>query len=63
VTGLEVKAAETVRAEDFRGPRHLASRLGDRFRAGIVLYASEQQLPFGDRLAAIPIPALWTTAS
>jgi uncharacterized protein len=34
-----------------------------RFRAGIVLYAGEQQLPFGDRLAAIPISALWTTPS
>ena len=63
VIGLEVKTAETVRAEDFRGLRHLASRLGDRFRAGIVLYAGEQQLPFGDRLAVFPISALWTTAS
>jgi hypothetical protein len=29
------------------GLRHLANRLGDRFRAGIVLYAGEQQLSFG----------------
>ena len=43
VIGVEVKAAETVRAEDFRGLRHLANRLGDRFRAGIVLYAGEQR--------------------
>lgn len=34
--------AETVRSEDFRGLHHLASRLGDRFRAGSVLYAGEQ---------------------
>jgi predicted AAA+ superfamily ATPase len=61
VIGLEVKAAESVRAEDFRGLRHLATRLGDRFRAGIVLYAGEQQLPFGERLTALPISALWTT--
>jgi len=40
VIGMEVKAAETVRGEDFRGLRHLASRLGDRFRAGIVLYGT-----------------------
>jgi len=51
VIGIEVKAAESVRSEDFRGLRHLANRLGDRFRAGIVLYAGEQQLSFGDRLA------------
>jgi len=59
VIGIEVKAAETVRGEDFRGLRHLASRLGDRFRAGIVLYAGEQQLSFGDRLTALPMAALW----
>jgi hypothetical protein len=59
VIGIEVKAAETVRAEDFRGLRHLAGRLGDRLRAGIVLYAGEQQLSFGDRLIAVPMAALW----
>ncbi len=36
-----------------------ANRLGDRFRAGIVLYAGEQQLSFGDRLTALPMAALW----
>lgn len=60
IIGIEVKAAETVRGEDFRGLRHLAERIGDRFRAGIVLYAGEQQLPFGDRLTAMPMSALWT---
>jgi len=55
----EVKAAETVRRDDFRGLRHLADRLGGRFRAGIVLYAGEQQLSFGDRLTALPLAALW----
>jgi uncharacterized protein len=59
VVGIEVKAAETVRAEDFRGLRHLVNRLGDRFRAGIVLYAGEQQLSFGDQLTALPMAALW----
>jgi hypothetical protein len=34
-------------------------RLGDRFRAGIVLYAGEQQLSFGGRLIALPMAALW----
>jgi uncharacterized protein len=37
VIGIEVKSAETVRADDFRGLRHLARRLGDRFRAGIAI--------------------------
>ncbi len=38
VIGLEVKAAETVRTEDFCGLRHLANRLGDLDLPG----------PFGD---------------
>jgi uncharacterized protein len=36
------------------------SGLGGRFRAGIVLYAGEQQFSFGDRLTALPMAALWT---
>jgi hypothetical protein len=60
---VSVKAAETVRSEDFRGLRHLANRLGNRFRAGIVLYAGEQQLSFGDRLTALPMAALWVLDS
>jgi predicted AAA+ superfamily ATPase len=60
VVGIEVKAAETVRGDDFRGLRHLADRLGARFRAGFVLYAGEQALAFGEKLRALPIAALWT---
>jgi predicted AAA+ superfamily ATPase len=61
VVAVEVKAAETVRTEDFRGIQRLARRLGDQLIAGIVLYAGEQSLPFGDRLRAFPISALWTS--
>ena len=60
VIACEVKAAETVRSEDFRGIQRLARRLGDQLIAGIVLYAGGQPLPFGDRLRAWPISALWT---
>ncbi|MGH3755935.1 MAG: ATP-binding protein [Pseudonocardiaceae bacterium] len=60
VVAIEVKAAETVRGEDFRGIRHLARRLGDQLIAGIILYAGVQPLPFGDRLRALPISTLWT---
>jgi predicted AAA+ superfamily ATPase len=59
VVGIEVKAAETVRGDDFHGLRHLADRLGDRFRAGFVLYAGEQSLSFGEKLKALPMAALW----
>jgi uncharacterized protein len=60
VVACEVKAAETVRSEDFRGIQRLTRRLGDQLVAGIVLYAGGQSLPFGDRLCAWPISALWT---
>lgn len=61
VVAIEVKAAESVRAEDFRGIRHVADRLGDKLLAGIVLYAGRRALPFGPRLRAMPISALWTS--
>jgi predicted AAA+ superfamily ATPase len=60
VVACEVKAAETVRSEDFRGIARLARRIGDQLVAGIVLYAGGQALPFGDRLRAWPISTLWT---
>lgn len=59
VVAVEVKASETVKADDFRGIRRLARRIGDRLLAGIVLYAGGQALPFGDRLRAWPISTLW----
>lgn len=61
VVGVEVKAAETVRADDFRGLRLLQRRLGTHFRAGYVLYCGAESLSFGDGLACLPISALWTT--
>jgi uncharacterized protein len=62
VVGVEVKAGATVRSEDLAGLRHLASRLGRRFVAGYVLYTGQQTLPFGDRLRALPLDALWESA-
>lgn len=63
VVGIEVKAAATVRAEDFRGLRHLADRLGDALLAGFVLYTGTETLPFGPRFRALPISALWETSA
>ena len=52
VVGIEVKAASTVRPDDFRGLRHLRDRLGDDFLVGLVLYTGHQTLPFADGLRA-----------
>jgi hypothetical protein len=59
VVGVEVKAAATVKTEDFRGLRTLETKLGDDFVAGIVLYTGGHTLPFGPRLRAMPVSALW----
>ena len=59
VAGVEVKAASTVTAADFRGLRKLAAASGRRFVAGVVLYDGETSASFGDGLYAVPIRALW----
>jgi predicted AAA+ superfamily ATPase len=59
VVGIEVKAGATARPQDFRGLQHMQERLGDRLAAGLVLYAGEQTLPYGERLWAVPLCALW----
>lgn len=62
VVAIDVKAAATVRGDDFRGIRHLADRLGDELVAGVVLYTGQQTLPFGPRFRAVPVSALWEMA-
>lgn len=59
VVGIEVKASSTVGGEDFRGLRHIADRVGDDFLVGIVFYTGNLTLPFGPRMRAVPIAALW----
>jgi hypothetical protein len=63
VVGVEVKASSTVGPGDFRGLRRLADRLGDDFVAGVVLYTGTATLPFGDRLRAMPVSAIWQVAA
>lgn len=59
VVGVEVKASATARAADFRGLAQMRERIGTRLAAGVVLYAGEQTLPFGDGLWAVPLSAMW----
>lgn len=58
VAGIEVKAGKTVEAKDFKRFERLESVLGERFSRGIVLYAGDRPVQFGDRLAAWPLSAL-----
>jgi uncharacterized protein len=59
VAGVEVKAASTVTAADFRGLRKLKATAGKRFVGGVVLYDGEISASFGDGLYAVPLRALW----
>ena len=59
MVGIEIKASSTVATADFRGLRHLAERIGPDFVVGLVFYTGTQTLPFGPRLRAVPVSALW----
>ncbi len=60
VVGVDVKASATVSSSDFKGLRRLATVCDGRFVLGVVLYTGTQILPFGDRMVAAPISALWS---
>jgi hypothetical protein len=57
--GIEVKARETIRTEDFDGLRALKAHAGKDFVRGIVLYRGKTVLPFGDDMIAMPLEQLW----
>jgi predicted AAA+ superfamily ATPase len=59
VVAIEVKSSASASSGDFRGLRHLRDKLGDRFKAGVLLYTGPSTVPFGDRLGAVPIGGLW----
>lgn len=59
LVGVEVKAAATVTAQDFRGLRRLREAAGTRFACGVVFYDGEAAVPFGGGLFALPISDLW----
>ena len=58
LAAIEVKASAGVKEEDFARFEPLRRSLGERFARGIVLYAGERPVPFGDRLAAWPVSLL-----
>jgi predicted AAA+ superfamily ATPase len=59
VVAIEVKASTKVDPRDRRGLELLRDQLGKRFVRGIVMYTGEHTLPFGDRIWAMPVDALW----
>lgn len=63
VCGIEVKLGATPHSRDFAALRHLQSKLGPRFKLGIVMHTGSETLPFGRGLWALPVSALWTPAN
>jgi uncharacterized protein len=60
VAGIEVKASATICSRDFAGLKTLADACKNRFSFGAVLYDGASLIPFGEKMAAVPISCLWT---
>ena len=58
LAGIEIKAAATVTAQDFKALKKLRDALGRRFAAGAVFYDGDGILPFGEKLHAVPLSLL-----
>jgi len=60
VVGIEVKASANINRSDFTGLQTPAESAAHRFQRGLLLYLGDKVLPFGEKLYALPISALWT---
>jgi uncharacterized protein len=61
VAGVEIKATAKVGKSDFAGLESLAEDAGKKFIRGVLLYFGDHVLPFGDKLAAVPVHELWSS--
>jgi predicted AAA+ superfamily ATPase len=59
IVGIEIKSSDSVMPSDFKGLRYLEEVLGDKFLKGILVYTGAQIIPFGNKLFAVPVQALW----
>ena len=59
IVGIEVKAAATLGAKDFRGLRKLQEAAGDRFVRGLLLHDHDRVTPHSERIQAAPVSVLW----
>lgn len=59
VAGIEIKASATVTPTDFAGMKKLGDACGSKFVYGVVLYDGDTIVPFGPKLAAVPLSSLW----
>ncbi len=59
IFGIEIKKAEIVNSNDFKGLKALATLTKKEFIGGIVLYSGKNVGPFGKNLWAVPFHILW----
>jgi len=60
VFAIEFKAGAAPSPADARHLTWLRDEIGDRFAGGVVLHAGQSVVELGDRIAAIPLSAMWT---
>ncbi len=63
IVAIEVKSSATVTGADLRGLNHLAGIAAERFARGVILYAGDQVVPFGNSIVALPLASLWAGVS
>lgn len=59
LASIEVKGRDAVSEADFKGLKELGKQTKDDFICGIVLYRGNKVIPFGDRMWAVPVDAMW----
>lgn len=59
LVGVEIKSSHTVQSRDARGLEALRRAAPHRFHRGVVLHMGDGVIPFGDRIWAVPVEALW----
>ena len=59
IVGIEIKAAATVRPNDFKALARLKAAAGDQFACGILLHDGERILQTAPGLFAMPFKMLW----
>ena len=59
LAGIEVKTSDHVNSDDFKGLETLRHITKDDFICGVVLYAGNNVVSFGEGLLAVPLSCLW----
>ncbi len=59
IVGVEITASAAIGANDTKGLKTLGELAGTRFHRGVVLYLGRETVPFGPRIRAVPVSALW----